>query len=145
MNRLTETYIATLRKAVQGEGISRETILASYRKVMDYLHTAPSGEKAIPSEHWWNSELGQLLARARIVADGDLLTIAEFAKESGKPISTVSGWVRLGKLESIVDPDHFGRSPTGGFQRLIPRSELGKLEKVNPQQGFPHSKEIAQD
>ncbi len=127
MQRLIKTYISTLRKAVEGEEISRETILASYQRVTDYLFMSPGGEKAIPSERWWNSELGQLLARARIIADGDLLTIAEFAKESGKPISTISGWVRLGKLESIVDPDHFGRSPTGGFQRLIPRSELIKI------------------
>jgi len=131
---LIDSYITTLRRAVAGEAVPRDSILSAYRKVTDYLFTSPSGERAIPSEKFWTSEMGELLARARILL-GDLLTIAEFARESGKPISTISYWVTLGKLESIVDPSEFSRNPRGGgsFRRLIPRSELKKVSTPNTQ------------
>ena len=126
MQKLLDSYIATLRKAVAGEPVAPDTVLSAYKKVTDYLFTSPSGERAIPSEKFWNSEMGQLLARTRILA-GDLLTISEFHRESGMPISTISYWAKLGKLESIIDPDQLSRSPQGGCRRLIPRSELDKI------------------
>jgi len=124
MQRLIESYIATLRKAVSQEAVPHDAILLAYRKVRDYYLTSPSGEKAVGSDGFWATEIGQLLGRARVIANGDLLTIAEFAREAGRSTSTISGWVYLGKLESLVDPDRLGRRPCGGFQRLIPRSEL---------------------
>lgn len=127
MQKLIDSYIATLRRAVNGESVAPETVLSAYQKVTDYLFTSPSGERAMPSQRWWNSEMGQLLARARIIVNGDLLTVAEFSREANKPISTISYWAQIGKLESVIDPDRFARSPTGGFQRLIPRSELKKV------------------
>lgn len=127
MQRLIDSYITTLRKAAEGESVTPESVLAAYRKVADYLFTSPSKERAVPSDKFWNSEMGQLLARARIIANGNLLTISEFAKEANRPITTISTWVRLGKIESIVDPDNFSRGPGGGFRRLISRSELAKL------------------
>jgi len=127
MQLLIKSYIATLRKAVGGKSVSPEMLLMAYRQVTDYLFTSPSQERAVPSEKFWNSEMGQLLARARIIINGDLLTIAEFAKEADRPITTISTWVRLGKIESIIDPNNFSRGPGGGFRRLIPRSELAKI------------------
>jgi len=127
MQRLIESYISTLRKAVGGESVAPESVLVAYRKVTDYLFTSPSQERAVPSEKFWASEMGQLLARARIIVNEDLLTMTEFAKEADRPITTISTWVRLGKIESIIDPDNFSRGPGGGFRRLIPRSELTKL------------------
>lgn len=115
--------LAGIARAAAGErkhdefndGVLNEEI----QSVMESLFSTPVAYAYTIPDVFWTTELGKMLARARLWLRNDLITIADAAKKYGISVQAVSQAVDSGRLQTFVDPD------TGARQgrRLISESE----------------------
>lgn len=101
-------------------GVVRETI----QGFVESLFVVPSGTGInyydIPRE-WWNTPIGQMVARAQVFVRGDeLITQAQAAELAGVTIQAIGQAIAWGRLNGYTDPD----APLRQGRLLVTRKEV---------------------
>lgn len=129
-NSVLADQLAEIALAAAGErkhdefndGVLQECI----QDLMERLYAPPGLGSAyeIP-ERFWDTPLGQMVARALVWLKGDeLITLAEAARIRGVTIPAISQAVDACRLRRYVDPD--ARQRQG--RTLVSRSEVEKMQ-----------------
>ena len=80
---------------------------------------------------FWETELGKLLARAKLraFAPAELVTIPEAARRLGVARPTVYRWMDEGKLDAVRD--------AAAGRTLVVRDDVERLVRESPEPGLP--------
>lgn len=125
LRALLAEEVATIARAAAGElahdewnaGIVEETVQTLMETVFS---NATAYNYTIPTE-FWNSDVGQMVARAMLWVRGDeLITITEAAEIRGVTPQAISQAVDAGRLTAHIDPG----APQRQGRRLVVRSEV---------------------
>jgi hypothetical protein len=104
-----------------GDGILRESI----QSIAEMLFATPLTNSYEIPVAFWDSDLGQMLARAQLWIEGDeLITIAEAARIRGVSVQAISQSVDAGRLRAYVDPNAGHRQG----RRLVRRQQVEDLD-----------------
>jgi DNA-binding MarR family transcriptional regulator len=109
------------------EGVLQECV----QDLMERLFAAPTGILLTTyqiSDAFWDTPIGQMVARALLWLRGDeLITLSEAAELLGMSLPAVSQAVSSGRLRGYIDPDADGSNKG---RRKVARSDVERLRKT---------------
>jgi hypothetical protein len=118
--------LAEIARAAAGQrehdGVLDGELAEAIQEIAEMLFANPlTGSYAIP-ETFWTTDLGAMIARARIWLRDDLITIAEAAELADVSLPAITQAANTGRLTIWVDPD----APAHQGRRLVSLSEIKK-------------------
>jgi len=132
-NSALADQLAEIARAAAGEiendaeGWNRGIVYEGIQDLMERLFAPPGLGSAydIPAR-FWDTDLGQMVARALIwVQDDELITLKQAADLRGVTIQAISNAVREGRLRRYTDPD--APNPRQGGT-LVSRSQVEAID-----------------
>ena len=124
--------LARLARVARGEVREpRDRVLAAVEAVLQLLFWPAGAEDYVVPRAFWETELGTLLARAKLRAfgPGELVTITEAARRLGVARPTVYRWLDEGRLDAVRD--------AAGGRTLVVRDDVERLERAASEPGPP--------
>ncbi len=131
----------TLRKiAAAAEGLLPDTVAArdevygACQQICEWMWARPGmpANYHIPDGHnpaganWWHSPIGKLVMAALIWCEGDeYISPSEAAELAGLNTSTISQWLKRGRLQAYLDP----REPNPQRATRVRRSDVERLAR----------------
>ena len=124
--------LARLARVARGEiREPKEHVLAAVDAVLQLLFWPAGAEDYVVPRAFWETELGKLLARAKLraFAPAELVTIPEAARRLGVARPTVYRWMDEGKLDAVRD--------AAAGRTLVVREDVERLARESPEPGLP--------